>query len=257
MQRELGTVERAGRFYDEQVLDHLNERMREFVGQQEMFFLATADRNGECDSTFRAGPPGFLHVIDERTLVYPEYRGNGVHASLGNIRENPHLGILMVDFIRHRIGLHVNGRAEVVEDAVIRKEHPGLPDDPAPGRRARMWVRVTVEEAYIHCAKHIPHLQKAPRGTPRYWGTDDQLRKGGDFFGTARDARGARGAHDARDRGAAERPSREHARPAGPEETVSIADDPAAWRAHAEQALARVRSRGPEGEPAPFTGWFG
>ncbi|MDK1475026.1 pyridoxamine 5'-phosphate oxidase family protein [Streptomyces sp. 549] len=187
MQERLGSTGRADRFYDEQMLDHLNARMREFVERQEMFFLATADGDGECDSSFRAGPPGFLQVLDEYTLAYPEYRGNGVHASLGNIQENPRLGILMVDFVRARIGLHVNGRAEIVEDAEIRAEHPHLPDDPVPGRRPELWVRVTVEEAYIHCAKHIPHLQYAPKRPAREWGTDDYKRKGGDFFGAARD----------------------------------------------------------------------
>ncbi|MFF8813655.1 pyridoxamine 5'-phosphate oxidase family protein [Streptomyces pactum] len=161
MQRRLGTVERADRFYDEQVLDHLNPKMREFVSRQEMFFLATADRHGECDSTFRAGPPGFLQVFDDRTLAYPEYRGNGVLASLGNIEENPHVGILLIDFLKDRIGLHVNGSARLVEDDLMRRLHPGLPVDPVPGRRAVVWVEVSVEEAYIHCAKHIPRLAKA------------------------------------------------------------------------------------------------
>ncbi|WP_073765971.1 pyridoxamine 5'-phosphate oxidase family protein [Streptomyces sp. CB02923] len=190
MQQRLGTTERADRFYDDQVLDHLNERMREFVGRQEMFFLATADRHGECDSTFRAGPPGFLQVLDERTLAYPEYRGNGVMASVGNLSENPHLGILMIDFMRDRIGLHVNGRARVVVDDEMRARHPDLPVDPIPGRRAQLWVEVAVEETYIHCAKHIPHLQKVPRqaSNSRAWGTDDAKRKGGDFFGAAAEA---------------------------------------------------------------------
>ncbi|MGW7514693.1 pyridoxamine 5'-phosphate oxidase family protein [Streptomyces sp. NPDC054796] len=189
LQERLGTAERAARFYDDQVLDHLNARMREFTQRQEMFFLATSDRNGECDSSFRAGPAGFLRVLDERTLVFPEYRGNGVHASLGNIQENPHLGIMLIDFVQARIGLHINGRAELVEDAEIRAWHPDLPSDPVPGRRAQLWVRVEVEEAYIHCAKHIPHLQKAPKRTARDWGTDDYKRKGGDFFGAARGGR--------------------------------------------------------------------
>ncbi|MGI5350095.1 pyridoxamine 5'-phosphate oxidase family protein [Streptomyces sp. CA-250714] len=192
LQQRIGSDGRAGRFYQDQVLDHLNERMREFTRQQEMFFLATADRHGECDSSFRAGPPGFLRVLDERTLVFPEYRGNGVHASLGNIEENPHVGILLIDFLRARIGLHINGRAEVLDDAELRPWVPDLPQDPVPGRRAVLWVRVEVEEAYIHCAKHIPHLQKAPRRPAREWGTDDHKRKGGDFFGAARDAREAR-----------------------------------------------------------------
>ncbi|MBW1601738.1 pyridoxamine 5'-phosphate oxidase family protein [Streptomyces sp. JJ66] len=190
MQAELGSTERANRFYGDQMLDHLNERMREFTRRQEMFFLATADRQGACDSTFRAGPPGFLQVLDERTLAFPEYRGNGVHASLGNIRENPQLGILLVDFIRARIGLHINGTAEILPDADIRAAYPHLPHDPVPGRRAELWVRVSVEEAYIHCAKHIPHLMYAPKHSAQDsqdWGTDDYKRKGGDFFGAARD----------------------------------------------------------------------
>ncbi|PHQ52992.1 hypothetical protein BLA24_04430 [Streptomyces cinnamoneus] len=152
VQRRLGTADRAGRFYDDQVLSHLNARMREFVARQEMFFLATADRRGTCDNTFRAGPPGFLRVLDDRTLAYPEYRGNGVLASLGNIEENPHVGILLIDFCRDRIGLHVNGSARLVDDADLRSAHPALPRDEAPGRRAVVWVEVTVEEAYVHCA---------------------------------------------------------------------------------------------------------
>ncbi|MCX5444767.1 pyridoxamine 5'-phosphate oxidase family protein [Streptomyces libani] len=190
VQQRLGTTERADRFYGDQVLDHLNVRMQEFVARQEMFFLATADRHGECDSTFRAGPPGFVRVLDDRTLAYPEYRGNGVMASIGNISENPRLGILMIDFTRDRIGLHINGRARVVLDEEMRAQHAGLPVDPVPGRRAQLWVTVEVEEAYIHCAKHIPHLQKVPaqqRGA-RAWGTDDSKRKGGDFFGAAAEA---------------------------------------------------------------------
>jgi uncharacterized protein len=189
LQERLGSTARADRFYDQQVLDHLNARMREFTEEQEMFFLATADRHGECDNSFRAGPPGFLRVLDDRTLIYPEYRGNGVHASLGNLQENPHVGLLLMDFQRARIGLHVNGRAEVCEDGAVREEYPDLPVDPVPGRRAQLWVKVRVEEAYIHCAKHIPHLQKVPKGAGRDWGTDDHKRKGGDFFGAARDAK--------------------------------------------------------------------
>ncbi|UQA97876.1 pyridoxamine 5'-phosphate oxidase family protein [Streptomyces halobius] len=190
MQQRLGTTARADRFYADQVLNHLNDRMREFVARQEMFFLATADRHGECDSSFRAGPSGFVQVLDERTLAYPEYRGNGVMASVGNISENPRLGLLMIDFTRDRIGLHINGRARVVLDEEMRAAHPGLPVDPVPGRRAQLWVMLHVEEAYIHCAKHIPHLQKVPaaqRGA-RAWGTDDVKRKGGDFFGAAAEA---------------------------------------------------------------------
>ena len=75
LQARCGTTERAARFYQQQFLDHLNPRMVEFVARQEMLFVATADRSGECDNTFRAGPPGFIRVLGPHRLAWPEYRG--------------------------------------------------------------------------------------------------------------------------------------------------------------------------------------
>lgn len=183
LQDALGTAKRAERFHSEQMCDYLVPSMQEYVARMTMAFVATADAEGECDSTLRAGPPGFLQVLDERRLAWPEYRGNGVMASMGNISENPHVGLLMVDFTDELIGLHVNGSARLVDDADMRREHPGLPQETAPGRRAEMWVEVTVEEAYVHCRKHIPRLVPVDRA--RSWGTDDVRRKGGDHFGVA------------------------------------------------------------------------
>jgi uncharacterized protein len=180
LQCAYGSRDRAKKFYDTQVLDHLNDAMAEFVGRMDMAFIASADANGECDSSFRAGPPGFIQVLDRRHLAYPEYRGNGVLASVGNISENPHLAILLVDFVRDLIGLHVNGRASVVDDAQMRAAHPRIPAEFDRGRTPERWVVVEVEEAYIHCRKHIPHLQPVDRS--RDWGTDDVRRKGGDYF---------------------------------------------------------------------------
>lgn len=190
LQERYATTQRARTFYDRQVLDHLNTRMREFIARQEMVFVSTSDAAGECDCSFRAGPGGFVQVIGERTLAYPEYRGNGVMASLGNITDNAHIGLLFVDFFNDIIGLHVNGEAALVEnDEVLAR--PDLPSamreagEARNGRRPERWVWVTVEEAYIHCSKHIPWLQK--RDKRIYWGTDDARQKGGDYFGAARD----------------------------------------------------------------------
>jgi predicted pyridoxine 5'-phosphate oxidase superfamily flavin-nucleotide-binding protein len=160
--------------------------MRTFIARQEMCFLATADSHGACDVSFRAGEAGFVHVLTETTLVYPEYRGNGVTASLGNIAENPHAGLLFVDFLRDTVGLHVNGVARIVSTEALL----ACPDCSAAlradlaetgGRRPEGWVLVTVEEAYIHCAKHIPRLEKVEEDV-RHWGTDDVHAKGGDYF---------------------------------------------------------------------------
>ena len=176
LQEAYGTQERARRFYDTQVLDHLSETMRTFIGRQEMMFVSTADADGRCDSTFRAGPPGFVAVLGKGQVAWPEYRGNGVMASLGNIAVNGNAGLLFVDFFEDLIGLHVNGRAEIVED---------LPEV-AADRRCERWVRVDVEEAYIHCRKHIPLLSKVPRD--RSWGTDEVRKKGGDYFELRRES---------------------------------------------------------------------
>ncbi|WP_342714891.1 pyridoxamine 5'-phosphate oxidase family protein [Lentzea xinjiangensis] len=178
LQCALETQDRATRFYSDQVLDHLNPAMAEFVARMEMAFISTADADGECDSTLRAGPAGFIQVIDPRTVVYPEYRGNGVMASLGNIMENPHVGMLMVDFTEDLIGLHVNGRARIAP----REEFAEFAGE---DRRIERWVVVSVQEAYIHCRKHIPRM--VPVDRVRHWGTDDTKRKGGDFFGVKAD----------------------------------------------------------------------
>jgi uncharacterized protein len=186
LQSAYDTAERAGRFYRDQLRTRLLPTMVEFVGPMEMMFVATADGRGERDATLRAGPAGFVQVLDEGHLAYPEYRGNGVMASLGNISENPHVGLLMVDFVRDLIGLHVNGRARIVEDDDLRAAYPDLPAPNVPGHRAQLWVVVEVEEAYVHCRKHIPRMMPVPHD--RGWGTDDVGRKGGDYFGATTDA---------------------------------------------------------------------
>lgn len=180
LQTAYGTTGRAERFYADQALDQLNHKMIEFTRRMEMAFVSTADARGECDCSLRAGPAGFIQVFDAKTLAYPEYRGNGVHASLGNISENAHVGLLMVDFVHDLIGLHVNGTASIVEDSVLRGEYPDLPVDSERGRTPERWVVVRVVEAYIHCRKHIPRMVPVDRA--RGWGSDDALPKGGDYF---------------------------------------------------------------------------
>jgi uncharacterized protein len=187
LQERLGTSRRAAAFYNKQMLDHLNPLMLEYLARQEMAFISTADAHGECDCSFRAGPPGFIRALDERTLIYPELRGNGVMASMGNMAENPYIGILFVDFFDTTIGLHVNGRAGVIDDEAVRvfgpmleRLDPTLFELPEGAKTAEQWVVVHVEEAYIHCSKHIPLMTKLDKDI--HWATDDNVRKGGDFF---------------------------------------------------------------------------
>lgn len=183
MQEQLGTAFRADRFYTRQMCTRLNAAMIEFVARRELMFVGTSAADGSCDVSMRAGPPGFVHVFSEELIGYPEYQGNGVLASLGNIVENPHIGIFMADFVDELIGLHVNGTARIVVDDDVRAAHPDPPVERLRGRRAERWVLVDIEEVYIHCRKHIPRMVPADR--VREWGADNPARKGGDHFGVA------------------------------------------------------------------------
>ncbi|MBK8816532.1 MAG: pyridoxamine 5'-phosphate oxidase family protein [Methylococcaceae bacterium] len=186
LQEKYGTRQRALRFYDKQVLNYLSPVMTEFIAAQEILFIATSDKHGDCDCSFRFGKPGFVRALNENYLVYPEYRGNGVLASQGNITENPHIGMIFVDFFASTVGLHVNGKAKIVENEELGKFQKKLPGDimdeiKAEGKcRPERWIMVEVEEAYIHCSKHIPLLKKVEKEIS--WGTDDDGLKRSDFF---------------------------------------------------------------------------
>lgn len=185
LQERFGTQKRAKNFYARQMIDYLNSEMQEYIREQELLFIATSDSKGECDSSFRAGLPGFVRILNEKTLAYPEYRGNGVLASLGNISENPHVGLMFLDFFKATIGLHINGKARIVENVEFLESNdiPQIIKDDIStedGKKPERWVVVEVEEAYIHCSKHIPLLSKQDKTIA--WGTDDMKLKGGNFF---------------------------------------------------------------------------
>ena len=182
MQDRLESRARAQRFYERQLRDRLSDKMVELIRRQKMVFVATADARGNCDCSPRFGRPGFVLVLDDKTLAYPEHRGNGVFAGLGNIAENPHVGLVFVDFFDTTVGLHVNGiagsyRATELPPALASY----LDGDSTPFDSAvECWVAITVDEAYIHCSKHVPLLEKKDKRI--MWGTDDPAAKSDDYF---------------------------------------------------------------------------
>ncbi|WP_406631941.1 pyridoxamine 5'-phosphate oxidase family protein [Amycolatopsis sp. WGS_07] len=188
LQQESGTAAKAQRFYDTQMISYLNDAMQQFVRSMEMFFLATSDTHGYLDCSVRTGKAGFVQISDEKTLCYPEYRGNGVKASMGNIRETAALSLLFIDFENDSIGLHVNGRGKVLDSAQLPADlamsaRTDLELSNLGSRHPEHWVMVTVEAAYVHCSKHLPRMIKVPRETHR--GSDQSRHKGGDYFGVA------------------------------------------------------------------------
>ncbi len=186
LQEKWDTRDRALNFYDRQVLDYLAPKMQEFIARQEFLFVASADRNGECDCTSKFGKPGFIRVLSNKYLMYPEFRGNGVFANSGNITENPHIALLMIDFIKDTVGLHVNGKARIVTNDELLQLADKLPQDVIEeihqeGKKCpERWMMIEVEEAYIQCSKHIPLMQKLDKKID--WGTDNIAAKGGDYF---------------------------------------------------------------------------
>jgi NAD(P)H-nitrite reductase large subunit len=192
LQAKYGKSLQALAFYKHRMLKHLNPAMQEFIRRQ-MMFVGSADSHGNADASFRAGHANFVKVLDDRTIAYPEFRGNGVMSSMGNISENPHVGLMFIDFGKDRIGLHVNGSARMVEHAeFVQLVEAGAAADEVrgdsvltnliskdPGNLER-WVIVSVEEAYMHCSKHIPMMQKVE--LELQWGTDNAGAKGGDYF---------------------------------------------------------------------------
>src|SRR4051795_4830982 len=100
------------RFATRPLADRIDERFvqrpriepddRAFIDRMDMFFLATADAEGRPQCSYKGGDPGFVRVLDEHTVAFPNYDGNGMYLSMGNLAVNPHVGLLFVDFIADR-----------------------------------------------------------------------------------------------------------------------------------------------------------
>jgi uncharacterized protein len=127
-------------------IDHLDPHCRDFIARSPFFLLATASAAGDCDASPRGGPPGFVHVLDERRLVVPEYPGNRRADSHRNLLENPRAAMLFaIPGLRET--LRVAGRACITRDEGLLG---GMSVD---GRTPKLGIGLEVEEAFIHCAK--------------------------------------------------------------------------------------------------------
>jgi predicted pyridoxine 5'-phosphate oxidase superfamily flavin-nucleotide-binding protein len=159
------------------MLDRLTPQMMEFLGDQTEMVVASVDTDGRPDASIRFGEPGFVAVVDERTVAWPELRGNGVMTTVGNLLKNPPAHLMFLDRIT-RIGLHLRGFTRVLELDEVAGEYPQLAAREFPGRGPERWVAMHLSNTYIHCRKHFPKADGAVE-----WGTDDPRAKGGDYFG--------------------------------------------------------------------------
>jgi predicted pyridoxine 5'-phosphate oxidase superfamily flavin-nucleotide-binding protein len=172
-----GSRERAERFYRDQMVDVLTSQMVEFLAEQTEMVVSSVDTEGRPDASVRFGEPGFVAAIDERTVAWPELRGNGVMTTIGNLLKSPAAHLMFLDRAA-RIGLHLRGFARVLELGEVAEDYPQLATRSFAGRGPERWVVLHLSSAYIHCRKHFPKSDGVIE-----WGTDDPRAKGGDYFG--------------------------------------------------------------------------
>lgn len=120
-----------------------------FIATRDLFFLTTIDHRGFPTVSHKGGPVGFVQVVDERTLRFPSFDGNGMYLSLGNLTAQPKVGLLFIDFeVPHRVRVH--GTARLITDPALVAACPG----------AECLVEVTVEETFINCPRYIHRYQR-------------------------------------------------------------------------------------------------
>jgi uncharacterized protein len=148
----------ADRIEEVKVRATIDEGDRSFIEARDMFFLATADEDGFPTCSYKGGEPGFVRVVDERTVAFPIYDGNGMFLSLGNLSVNPRVGLLFVDFEEQK-RLRLDGIATVDGADPLLGEY----------ERAQAVVRVEALRVYPNCPRYIHKLQLVERSrfTPR------------------------------------------------------------------------------------------
>ena len=152
LQDRFATRRLADRLAEVKVHDRLTPDDRAFVERLDMLFLATVDGAGQPTCSYKGGDPGFVTVVDDRTLAFPSYDGNGMYLSLGNVDATHRVGLLFVDFERQR-RMRVDGTAELRHDDPLRARYPG----------AQLVVRVHAERIYPNCPRYIHRYQLVER----------------------------------------------------------------------------------------------
>jgi predicted pyridoxine 5'-phosphate oxidase superfamily flavin-nucleotide-binding protein len=145
LQKKFGSRDLADRLEEVTHHNRFSDADKSFIESATFFFLATADRQGRPECSHKGGPPGFVRVLNTELLVFPDYDGNGMFRSLGNMSENPHVGLLFISMNENPKRLRVNGDAVIgLEDTLITT-FPG----------AQAIIRVTPTHIFPNCPRYI------------------------------------------------------------------------------------------------------
>jgi len=155
-----GNRQLQDRFDTRRLADHLTGRVtetigesqKEFIEKADMFFLATCDHRGLPTCSYKGGDPGFVRVLDEKWLAFPNYDGNGKFQSMGNLLKNPNVGMLFVDFEGQQ-RLRLQGIATILDDDELLSQYP----------EAQFMIRVRATEVYTNCPRYVHKYQLVER----------------------------------------------------------------------------------------------
>jgi predicted pyridoxine 5'-phosphate oxidase superfamily flavin-nucleotide-binding protein len=136
----------------ESTSDVINDRFKTFIEKRDMFFIATANEEGWPEVSYKGGDPGFVRVLDEHTLAFPVYNGNGMFLTTGNLSINPRVGLLFIDW-ETGTRLRMSGHASIDMDDPLVVEYA----------RALFVVRVRAREVFANCRRYVHRLRRIER----------------------------------------------------------------------------------------------
>lgn len=152
LQDSFDTRRLADRLAEVKVHSNFTADDRAFIECLDMFFLATVDAAGQPTCSYKGGDPGFVKVLDDTTLAFPNYDGNGMYLSMGNVAETRSVGMLFIDFEGQR-RLRVDGTAFVSIADPLMDHYP----------EAQFIVRVEARRIYPNCPRYIHKYQLVER----------------------------------------------------------------------------------------------
>jgi hypothetical protein len=152
LQDRFDTRRLADRLEEALVHDVILDSDKQFIEGRDMFFIATVDARGHASCSYKGGDPGFVRVVDERTIAFPNYDGNGMYQSMGNVQSAGEVGILFIDF-ENRRRMRYNGVASVDFNDPLKAEFP----------EAQFVVRVRAREIFNNCPRYIHKMKLVER----------------------------------------------------------------------------------------------
>ena len=152
LQDQFDTRRLADRLDEAIVQDSIMPSDKDFIERLDMFFIATVDERGHANCSYKAGDPGFVRVLDEHTLAFPNYDGNGMYLTMGNILMTRQVGLLFIDFENQK-RMRLNGEATLHREDPLMAEYP----------EAQFIVRVRAREVFANCPRYIHKMKLVQR----------------------------------------------------------------------------------------------